>query len=38
MLTLAALLVTFNVTTIENSVGKRSQFTSSCEEGKLMEV
>lgn len=38
MLTLAALRVTFSVTTMENSVGKRSQFTSSWEEGKLMEV
>lgn len=37
-LTLAALGVTFSVTTMENSLGKRSQLTSSSEEGKLMEV
>ncbi len=38
MLTLAALLVTFSVTTMENSLGKRSQLTSSWEDGKLSEV
>lgn len=36
--TLSAMRVTFNVTTMENSLGKRLQFTSSWEEGKLMEV
>lgn len=38
MLTLAALLDTFSVKTMENSWGKRSQFTNSWEAGKLMAV
>lgn len=38
MLTLAALLDTFIVKTMENSWGKRSQFTSSWEAGKLIAV
>lgn len=37
MFTFWAMCVTFNVTTIENSFGKRSQFASSCEDGKLRE-
>lgn len=38
VLTLRAMRVTFSVTTTENSLGKRLQFSSSWDEGKLMEV